>query len=345
MRSRVLTPSIGVCHVSRVRGAMRSRRGKDHRTWHALRVLLAVMLVAMPLRAQPANDDLARRAFDEGVALEKKGDYAAALAKFRESMSLKATVGNRFHAAFCLEMTGLLASALDEYETVEKLAIEQKKTDVVAQTRARMEPLKARVPRLALTVAAPVPKDTEVLLDGKPVASAMLGGEPFRIDPGEHTITAHAPDRERFEKRVSIEEGATVSVEITLPPSPPATPSRPAGFTEPPKEEPRSGPPMNAILAAAGAVVLAGGGIAAYVIADGTHEEAKRTCPTRRSCEDERDEVRLLDTLALGGFVGAAALAVISVRLWTAKPDAASAPGPSVAVRPAPSGLRLEGVF
>ena len=63
---------------------------------------------------QGANDAQARRSFEDGVSLEKKGDYAGALAKFRESMEIKATLGNRFHIAYCLEMTGKLAAALEE---------------------------------------------------------------------------------------------------------------------------------------------------------------------------------------------------------------------------------------
>jgi hypothetical protein len=322
--------------------------GWCHRVFVTLRALLVCVLVAMPLRAQVPGEELARRAFDEGVELERRGDYAAALEKFRKSVAIKPTVGNRFHVAFCLEMTGQLASALNEYEAVVKLAQEQKKADVVEQTRARMDPLRPRVPQIALSIAAPAPPHAEVFLDGKPVAPALLDGEPFRIDPGEHTIDARAPERAPFERRLTIAEGSSTSLEIALPPSAPVASSartaRPMSFSEPPKDEPR--PRTAAIVTTVGTVLLAGGGAVAYVIADRTHEEAERTCPTRRSCTEEREKVRFFDALALGGFAGAAGLAALSVLLWTSKPVfSAHAPVTSVALRPAPSGLRLEGAF
>jgi hypothetical protein len=199
-------------------------------------------------------------------------------------------------------------------------------------------------------MAAPAPPNAEVLLDGKPVAPALLDGRPFRIDPGEHTITARAPEREPFERRLSIAEGSSTSFEIALSPPVPAPGSaggpRPMVFTEPPKEEPRPRPRTAAIVTTVGAVLLAGGGAVAYMVADRTHEEAERTCPTRRSCTEEREEVRFLDAIALGGFAGAAGLAALSVLLWTSKPvSSAPAPLTSVALRTSPSGLRLEGAF
>src|SRR4051794_34293222 len=63
-----------------------------------------------------ANREQAKKLFEEGTELEKKGDYVAALSKFKEAEQITATAGLRFHEGYCLEMTGKLAAALEVYE-------------------------------------------------------------------------------------------------------------------------------------------------------------------------------------------------------------------------------------
>src|SRR5689334_1691271 len=116
--------------------------GAGHR---GQKLLLAALLCTSAARAQVPGEEIARRAFEEGVALEKKGDFAPALAKFKESERIKATLGNRYHKAYCLEMTGKLAAALIEYEAVDKAARDANKSDLVETTRIRLEPLRTKV--------------------------------------------------------------------------------------------------------------------------------------------------------------------------------------------------------
>ncbi|MBX3212260.1 MAG: hypothetical protein KF850_09530 [Labilithrix sp.] len=106
--------------------------------------MLGAVLCASAAHAQVPGEEIARRAFEEGVALEKTGDFAAALAKFKESEQIKATLGNRYHKAYCLEMTGKLAAALIEYEVVDRSARETSKAELVEAASARAAP--RRVP-------------------------------------------------------------------------------------------------------------------------------------------------------------------------------------------------------
>lgn len=318
-------------------------------------VLVAGLLASSTVFAQPVpGEEIAKKAFEEGVALEKRGNYEGALAKFHESRQIKETLGNRFHTAFCLEMTGQLSVALAEYEAVDTAAHEQKKADVIEQTRVRLDALRPRVPFLTVKLQ-PVPKDAEVLVDGKVVKPVLLAGTAFRIDPGDHTVTAHAPEHEKFTKKITIAEGANVSVDVTLERSAANAPGgargaaaeRGTGFTEPPTEPAKNPPKTAAIVSTVVAGVLGVGGVVSFVLAGNAHSDATEECPTKRTCANEQDKVRLLDTLALTGFVGAGVVGVLAVVLWVSKPPQQAATNPGTGARLVTRGswVGLEGRF
>jgi hypothetical protein len=292
----------------------------SRRAWLNAPLFVATILLSSAVHAQVPGEEIARRTFEEGVALEKKGDFAAALGKFKESEQIKPTLGNRYHKAYCLEMTGKLAAALIEYEVVDKAARDTGKTELVEATRTRLEPLRAKVPQL--TVRLLEPRSAEVTLDGTTLAPALLDGKAFRVDPGEHVVAARAQGYVTFDKRLSAPDGTTTSVDITLPPVAPVAAT--------PAEAPRSEAPSRSlvlpILTTAGAVVLAGAGVGAFVIAGQEQDELEKKCYVARSCEDDKSSTRTLDALALGSWIGAAGLAALSIVLWTSRsPTSASA--------------------
>ncbi|HVM69462.1 MAG TPA: hypothetical protein VM204_06455 [Gaiellaceae bacterium] len=309
--------------------------------------LLVALSFSSAALAQVPGEEIARRAFEEGVALEKKGDFAGALAKFTESEQIKATLGNRYHKAYCLEMTGKLAAALIEYEIVDKAARDTNKPELVEATRLRLEPLRVKVPQLALKLAAAAPRNAEVTLDGAPISSALLDGRAFRIDPGEHVIAARAPDHESFTRSFTAGESTTTSVEITLPrsgaasaPAPaPAAPGEQYRVTEPPAEAGAERSRTLPILTTAGAVVLAAGGASAFLVAAGEQSDLEAACAQKPSCEDDKGATRTFDALALGGFIGAAGLAALSVVLWTSKPSTSASGSARVVARSSWLGL------
>lgn len=306
----------------------------------AMTVFTALLVESPAAHAQAPSEELARRAFDEGVALEEEGDYAGALEKFEASARLKRTLGNRFHTAYCLEMLGELVAALAEYEGVEGDARAQERADVVEATRARLEPLRERVPRLALQMASR-PPGLEVLLDETPVSPARLERGPLQLDPGEHTIRAQAPDHASFTTTITAREGEVVTVEIDLARAP-AVAAEALATGEPGE---RAGAPSRAVALAVtgGAVALLAGGVASFVAAGSAQRDAREGCRVKLDCDSERSTVRTFDALALGGFVGGAGLAALSVVLWTSKPGGqASAPSRLVA---RPSWIGLEGSF
>jgi hypothetical protein len=305
------------------------------RSTHAisLAVLLALAPASTVARADPPappasgapGKEHAKKLFEEGVDLEKKADYAAALAKYREAKQITVTPGLRFHEGYCLEMMGKLAAALEEYEAADKLAREQNKQDVHAAVAARLDQLRARVPQLSIRLATAA-ANAEVQLDGAAVGAPLLDGKAFRIDPGEHTVTARAPGHKPFTRTVKVPEAVTTTVDVTLDratapvvaPEPAVVPETPRPpDTEPPREDARRRSLALPIATTAGAVGLAAVGIAMFAVAGGAASDAERECPAKVSCDDERSRVRTFDTLALGGFIGAAGLGIFSVYLWT----------------------------
>jgi hypothetical protein len=320
--------------------------------------LVSVTTAGLPAlaHAQPADaratpgKEQAKKLFEEGVELEKKGDYVGALAKYKDAEQITVTPGLRFHTGYCLEMSGKLAAALEVYDAADKLAREQNKQDVHAAVTARIDPLRARVPQIAIRLATPA-KDGEVQLDGVAVAPAMLEGKSFRIDPGEHTVTAHAPGYKSFSRRVQVPENVTTTVDVSLDRASPAAPIAAAPdadakgtFTEPPAEPRPQRSLALPIATTAGAVVLAGAGLAMFFVADGAQADGQRDCAAKVTCDDERSRVRTFDALALGGFIGAAGLGVLSVILWTSKGSDSRAAA-SLVVKPTPGTLSIAATF
>jgi hypothetical protein len=275
---------------------------------------------AATAEAQSGGDDVARRSFEDGVALEKKGDFAGALAKFQESERAKPTLGNRFHKAYCLEMTGKLVAALDEYEGVDRAAREAKKADIVEATRVRREPLEAKIPQVTLKLGAPAPS-VEVTLDGAPVAAEHLDGKAFRIESGAHALVARAPDHDTFTKDFTAADGSTTTIDIVLPVT---APSAPTADAAPPPSETSSRSVALPVVTTAGAIVLAGGAVGAFLVAGSKQTDLEKTCATKPSCEDDKSSTRTFDGIALGAAIGAAGLAALSVVLWTSKPASTS---------------------
>jgi len=302
--------------------------------------------------------EVAKRLFEDGVDLEKKSDFAGALAKYKEAEQITVTPGLRFHKGYCLEQTGKLAAALEEYEAADKLATASNKQDVHAAVVVRLEPLRSRVPQIAIRLTTPV-KDVDVQLDGVAVGPQLLDGKAFRLDPGAHVVMARAPAYKTFSRTVQVPESVTTTVDVSLdraptgavvPPAAAVTsePARPG--IEPPAEARRSRSLALPITTTAATVALAGTGVAMFLVAGGAQSDAQTACPAKTSCDDERSRVRTFDAVALGAFIGAAGFAVVSVVLWTSSGSerTASAPVPPVTrgrLVAAPNGVGIAGTF
>lgn len=284
-----------------------------------------------------------KRAFEDAVEIEKKGEYEAALERFRKIEAMKPTAGVLFHIGYCLENLGKLAAAYDAYERADKFARETNKPEVATAVHSRLDPLGRRVPLVNVTVE---PKEATIRIDGQLVTNMSV-----RVEAGEHDLVAEAPGFTPKKLRLQCRDGSVQSIALTLEKAPAngsASSARkpdgspngpPSSVTEPPREEPARGSIVLPIAVSAGAVVFLAGGVVSFLLAGSAQSDAKATCPTKPSCEDERSEVRTLDTLALTGFVAGAGLGALAVILWTGRSSG------STKVTASGSSLLLRGEF
>ena len=311
----------------------------------------------------PTQIQAARELFADASKDEDAGRWESALEKLHRVADVKLTAGIRYHIALCEEKLGLTATALAHYGDALQAANAEHNKEVIELLREPfLGDLRARVPSLALNVPRDV-SDVEVTIDGQRQPSGLWGvGVP--IDPGTHRVEAHAPGRRPFTREIAMRDRDATVMDVTLHPEPPqpavapaprAAPAATAGAevraaamtpATPGRDDAAAGPRahpsrIGAIVATAGALVLAGGGLGAYVQAGSEASDARDRCRTQTSCDDRRSPVRMWDGVALGAWIGAAALTTIAVVLW-ATPSRAEHAGRVVL---GPGALRLEGSF
>jgi hypothetical protein len=186
-------------------------------------------------------------------------------------------------------------------------------------------------------------------IDGQPCADAICSGE-VPVDPGPHRVEARAPDRLPAARDVTLTERETAAVDLVLQPAPPpAAPPATARSGSSPSPARTDGPSHAAsILAGAGALALAAGGVVAFVTAGDEVTSATRTCralvtSAPSACDGQRNTVRALDWTAAGAWAGAVGLATIAVLTWSPRHE--GAPNPSATVRVGPRSIAIAGEF
>jgi hypothetical protein len=313
-------------------GAVAGAEGR--RVGSVLAALVGLALGASSAHAAPGDVEVraARQLFADAEKDEDGGNWADALVKLRRVSQVKLTAGIHYHVALCEEHLGHLAAALDEYTSAEGQARAEGAVDVLHLVGKRIADVAPRVPRLTIRLAPGGP-DATVTLDGAKLSPALFGTA-LPVDPGEHRIEATAPDRVPTSQSVTMRERDTTTVDLQLPeppPSPGPTPIAPVPTAEPaPAPPPPSDTPAastgpsraGAILATGGAVVLLGGGIAAFLAAGGAHTRAVSQCAQMVStspgaCDPEKNSVRAWDFAAAGAWLGAAAAGTVAVLLWS----------------------------
>ncbi|HYQ46605.1 MAG TPA: hypothetical protein VER11_31770 [Polyangiaceae bacterium] len=208
--------------------------------------LSGVCVVPATAHAQGPSSDgdglkRAREQFAQALALQTGGDWAGALALLKEVAAVKPTPQVRFNIALCEERLGLLVAALGDYELAGADAQAQKADQVRQEVDARLESLKARVPRVVVKRGEGADSAT-ISLDGVSLGDSVLNS-PLPVDPGPHVVEGAAagflPFKQSF--RVAEQQTATIEVKLELepvkseppvppPPPPPSQTMRTAGF-------------------------------------------------------------------------------------------------------------------
>jgi hypothetical protein len=321
--------------------------GAERRRVGSVVAALAGLALAGPsAHAAPGDVEVraARQLFVDAERDEDGGRWADALVKLRRVAQVRLTAGIHYHVALCEEHLGQLAAALDDYTSADGQARAESAQDVLLLVGKRIADLGPRVPRLTIRIVPDV-ADATVTLDGAKLLPAVFGTA-LPVDPGEHHIEATGPGRPATSRSVTLHERDVTVVDLQLPEPPPSPapvpvssgPTREAAGAPPPSPAlppeapaaPTAPSHTGAILATAGAVVLAGGGIAAFVAAGSAHARAVSQCAEVFSaapgaCDSEKNGVRALDFTAAGLWLGAGAAGALAVVLWS-RPSAASSP-------------------
>jgi serine/threonine-protein kinase len=130
--------------------------------------------------------------FDDGLALMRKGDFAAACIKLEQSSSIDHGIGTMLYLAECYEKSGRTASAWAMFRQAASEAAASGESQRAEAGRQRAEKLTPTLSKLTVTVTAPAPPGLELTRNGAAVPNA-LWGTPVPVDPGDQRVDAHAP--------------------------------------------------------------------------------------------------------------------------------------------------------
>ncbi len=194
--------------------------GRDgvRRLLAALAVGAALLGSQRPARADVAADKATAEAlFNHARALMKEGNFADACPKLAESQRLDAGLGTMLYLADCYEKTGQTASAWTEFLDAAAVAHATAQPEREQKARERAAALEPKLNRLSISLAsgAEVP-GIEVRGDGRPLDRA-LWGRPIPIDPGEHSVSASAPGKQPWSKKVQVSAADTATVFAVVP--------------------------------------------------------------------------------------------------------------------------------
>lgn len=235
---------------------------------HTISIALGLALSAsMSHRAYAGDPAAAQALFDAGMALMKDGKFTEACPKLEESQKLDPGAGTQFRLAECYEKVGRIASAWALFFDVAEASKRDKNTRREKQARERADALKARVPKITLHASRATLDlaGLELFKDGEPIGKSLIDLA-VPIDPGERVLSAKAPGKLAWERKITVAEGA--SMEVTIPPledAPPPPKPKPADGAQPiaPANE---GPSGAVIGMRVGAGVAAAAGIAGIIV-------------------------------------------------------------------------------
>jgi hypothetical protein len=202
--------------------------------------LATPLLASVGEAAEPGAVDLetARLLFQEATALEQRSAWREASQKLDAALAIKETPGLHFHRAHCAEQLGELVLAARHYSRSEEMiragAAAPDVEELLSAARARVL---ARVPRLTLSFPNDV-VGASLEIDGMRVSDRP--GNSVLLDPGRHRIIARAPGRRDFEMEITLVEGQTQTLEVSLAPQRSAR----ASSTPPSSEKQKSGGPL-----------------------------------------------------------------------------------------------------
>jgi hypothetical protein len=294
--------------------------------------LATCVLVSRSAAADDAKDTAAARAFgQEGVMLADQGKCAPAIEKLERAEKLHHAPTTAGRLGECEIQTGKVIAGTERLQRLlrEGLPPSPPKSFVAAMDRAQ-KVLDAALPRIAtlrISVKAPVGTKPTVTVDDEVISSALVGAD-IPADPGPHKIVASAKGLVSDTKQVTLKDGETNGITLTLivdttykpEPAPVATPA-PAPTV--PKETPpeRKTNVLPFVAFGVGAVGLGVGAVTGLLVGS-KRSDLDASCRPDGGCPTSQDSTlssaKTLATISTIGFVvGGAGIATGVVLLVT----------------------------
>lgn len=325
-----------------------------HRRSDRLALAGACAGLVLSLSAHSRADDsaenvaAARTLGVQGVQLADAGKCPEAIDKLQRAESLHHAPTILDRLGECQVQVGQIVEGTENLNAVvrEPLAANAPQVFKDAQTRAQ-KALTAATPRIAHLIITVLPADAKptVTVNGKPIPAALIGQD-RPTNPGVSEVSATAEGYRAAGQSVTLAEGASQSITLTLDKDPNAVAPLPPVSTLPPTQTaptppPEPGPKKNntpAFIAyGVGGAGLLVGTITGIVALSKAGDCPNKVCPT----QSDLDSAKSMATISTIGFgVGIAGVAVGTVLLLTGNKQEA----PPQAAHAAPK-LRVEPYF
>jgi hypothetical protein len=268
---------------------------------------LAISTVAPGAAAEEKGKDKAvleaRQKFRQAISLQTGGNWAAALALFREVAAVKNTPQVVFNIAICEENLGQLVQALGDYQLAASQARDEGSLDVAGEVDGRLSTLQERIPKVTIKRGANA-NLAKISIDGVEVGSTMIG-QPMPVDPGGHSVGAELRGYQKFEKAFEVVEKQAITVEVALEPAP--SMDSPYGSTPEQAADKGTAPPKSPsilpwVVGGVGAASLVASGVF-FILRQGAISDLDSACPSRTDCppelEGKADSGRMFSTLSV----------------------------------------------
>ncbi|MBX3155000.1 MAG: tetratricopeptide repeat protein [Deltaproteobacteria bacterium] len=263
--------------------------------------------------------------FDQGIAEMKAGNYDKACASFARSLQLVPDTGTKGSLARCLDKQGKVASS---WLLWRELADTAPSEDLRKDAAAQADKLAPRVPKYAVTVAAPT-AGLAVTINGKPVDPTLDVQVP--VDPGPLVAVASAPGHVAWKSEQLAAEGAVVTVQVPALERVPVSIVTPPEHGLPPPPPPKRGQRnLGFVALAAGGAALVAGGV--FGLTTASHWDKAQElcggdvdrCPPNQvaAAQAEVDKARSAGTISTALFVAGGVVAATGIVLVITAPKA-----------------------
>ncbi|NUP09506.1 MAG: PEGA domain-containing protein [Polyangiaceae bacterium] len=206
-------------------------------------------------------EEEAGRLFKEGKDKFNAGDFQGAYEAFKAADELAPSPVPKYRMGESLDKKGDIDGAIAAYEAfLASKTDPEKDKERIANANARITALKATPADVKVTIQPPEAAAATLSIDGAPAT-----GNPVKVPPGKHTITATLEGFEdgKVEVDVARSEKKDVTITLTAKPKEVAGPGPGPGPEKPPTEKPKTEPASSSssLIPAIVTLSLAGAGV------------------------------------------------------------------------------------